>query len=291
MRSLKLRCCFRCLVPRTYSVLRTSSGVTMTVAHRSFSSESHDTHHHHQRGSQESTTTTDHTAWEGLHRRQYRTTSEADNGSSSGGADHSERAHASPHEQFQQQQSQYYKHSFHTQRTARHEGHNRSEDDTAGPDLPTGSGTRTAKERREITKHWEKAFYGRVHYEEGMHEGYAEASQADEEDRELTGKSNRELFPDWREGESAPRHEFLRLRPALQRRYILNRLAMGERRVRYAAYSGSFLMMAQLSLGESMMREAEELLKELGWMNRELAERIEKVRQDLIEIKFENDLD
>ncbi|RNF04539.1 hypothetical protein TraAM80_05137 [Trypanosoma rangeli] len=68
-------------------------------------------------------------------------------------------------------------------------------------------------------------------------------------------RNNRELFPNWLEDKEAPLHEFRRLPDALKRRYIVNRLTVGERRITHAADYGGLLMMQHLNLGELMMNE------------------------------------
>ncbi|ORC86123.1 uncharacterized protein TM35_000301630 [Trypanosoma theileri] len=157
-----------------------------------------------------------------------------------------------------------------------------------------------AGDRRRLASHWEKAFFGRVHYEPGMREHYRSATEAEREEKEpqegkdemgLEYMSNRELFPNWAEDEEAPLHEFRQLPAALRRRYIANRLAMAERRVMFAADYGSLLMMQHLNLGERMLNEAEALLVECGWWNSVVAAKIEAVRDHAAKVKFEFDLD
>ncbi|ESL07710.1 hypothetical protein TRSC58_04597 [Trypanosoma rangeli SC58] len=149
----------------------------------------------------------------------------------------------------------------------------------------------TAKERHRITKSWENAFFGRVHYEPGMHEKYQAAMEIEGEEAGSLRRSNRELFPNWLEDEEAPLHEFRRLPDALKRRYIVNRLTMGERRITHAADYGGLLMMQHLNLGELMINEAERLLVECGWCNDAVAAKIEAVRECAAGTKFEFDLD
>ncbi|RNF15949.1 uncharacterized protein Tco025E_05338 [Trypanosoma conorhini] len=149
----------------------------------------------------------------------------------------------------------------------------------------------TADERRRIAKGWENAFFGRVHYEPGMHEKYQAAVEMEGEETGLMRKDNRDLFPHWPEDEEAPLHEFRRLPDALKRRYIVNRLTMGERRITYAADYGGLLMMQHLNLGEMMINEAERLIVECGWCNDAVAAKIEAVRECAARTKFEFDLD
>nr|CCM20058.1 hypothetical protein, conserved [Leishmania guyanensis] len=155
-------------------------------------------------------------------------------------------------------------------------------------------GSATAQQRRQVRQQWEKSFFGRLHYEEGMHGRFAEALKSEEEEAfrlSIAGQSNADLFPQWPEDEQAPLSEFKRLRPSLQLQYIVNRLSSGERRIRYAVDFGSLFMMAQLNLGEMMITEADTLLRELGWMNDEVAARIEEVQALASKIKYDLDLD
>ncbi|KAG8348189.1 hypothetical protein TRVL_00963 [Trypanosoma vivax] len=150
----------------------------------------------------------------------------------------------------------------------------------------------TADKRRRILQSWENAFFGRAHYEPGMREGYRAAVDSEEGGEVASaGMSNRELFPNWAEDEDAPYHEFLQLSDALKRRYIINRLAMGERRVTFAPYYGSMFMMQHLNLGEMMINEAERLLTDCGWMSDTVASKIAAVRESAARVKFEYDLD
>ncbi|KAH9600092.1 hypothetical protein LSM04_001964 [Trypanosoma melophagium] len=156
-----------------------------------------------------------------------------------------------------------------------------------------------AGDRRRLANHWEKAFFGRVHYEPGMREHYRSATEAESEEKEqeremgmgIEYKSNRELFPDWPEDDEAPLHEFRQLPAALRRRYIANRLAMAERRVMHAVDYGSLLMMQHLNLGERMLNEAEQLLVECGWWNSAVEAKIAALRDHAAKVKFEYDLD
>ncbi|GET86925.1 hypothetical protein, conserved [Leishmania tarentolae] len=157
-----------------------------------------------------------------------------------------------------------------------------------------GMGSATAQQRRQVRQHWEKSFFGRLHYEEGMQSRFAEALKSEEEEafRQLiAGQSHADLFPRWPEDEEAPLSEFKRLRPSLQLHYITNRLSSGERRIRYAADFGGLLMMSQLNLGEMMIKEADMLLRELGWMNEEVSAKIEEVQALASKTKFDFDLD
>lgn len=141
-----------------------------------------------------------------------------------------------------------------------------------------------------MSRRWESAFFARVHFEEGMHERFQRVIDAEEHEM-IAGRTNEELFPNWPADEEAPPHLFSKLSPALQLRYILNRLVMGERRVRYAVDYGSLSMMYQLNLGERMVNEAESLLVQLGWMNEELQERIDEVKATATKVKYDYDLD
>ncbi|KAF5222652.1 hypothetical protein ECC02_004229 [Trypanosoma cruzi] len=175
---------------------------------------------------------------------------------------------------------------------SRRAGSDRRGDGEEAADTTGGKRTSaTAEERRRIARSWENAFFGRVHYEPGMHEKYQAALETEEEEEELMRKSNRELFPHWPEDEQAPRHEFQRLPDALKKRYIVNRLTMGERRITYAADYGGLLMMQHLNLGELMIKEAERLLVECGWCNDDVAAKIEAVRDCAARTKFQFDLD
>ncbi|KAG5509966.1 hypothetical protein GH5_07814 [Leishmania sp. Ghana 2012 LV757] len=157
-----------------------------------------------------------------------------------------------------------------------------------------GMASATAQQRREIRQQWEKSFFGRLHYEEGMHSRFAEAFKSEEEEAyrlSIAGQSHADMFPCWPEDSEAPLSEFKQLRPSLQLQYILNRLSSGERRIRYAVDFGSLFMMAQLNLGEMMVREADMLLRELGWMNDEVAAKIEEVQALASKVKYDYDLD
>ncbi|CAG9571003.1 hypothetical_protein_-_conserved [Leishmania major strain Friedlin] len=157
-----------------------------------------------------------------------------------------------------------------------------------------GMGSATAQQRRQVRQQWEKSFFGRLHYEEGMHDRFSEALKSEDAEafrQSIAGQSHADLFPHWPEEEEAPLSEFKRLRPSLQLHYIVNRLSSGERRIRYSVDFGGLLMMPQLNLGEMMVKEADTLLRELGWMNDEVAMRIEEVQALASKIKFDFDLD
>ncbi|CCW61874.1 unnamed protein product [Phytomonas sp. EM1] len=153
-----------------------------------------------------------------------------------------------------------------------------------------GSGTATSRERRGIIKKWENAFFGRKQYEQGMRERFREAVNSEAQE-ELCRREHSELFPRWSEDEEAPLEEFLTLPATLQLRYIINRLTMGERRIRYAIDYGSLSMMYQLNLGELMIRDAERLLNELDWSNDDVRERIDDLKAIAVRFKYDYDLD
>lgn len=188
-----------------------------------------------------------------------------------------------------------------------------------GEEIPYGRGTAMFQERRQLSRSWENAFYSKVHYEQGMHERFRAAVEAEDADqaraaeeeaktvhrRGVADDGNQRLrncdssassgnghafVSPWPADETAPVSEFLLLSPDFQQEYILRRLAMGERRVRYAADYGSLMMMQQLNLGEMMIREAEELLTVTGWGNAALTERIDEVKQMALQVKFNYDL-
>ncbi|EPY41530.1 hypothetical protein AGDE_02394 [Angomonas deanei] len=150
-----------------------------------------------------------------------------------------------------------------------------------------------------MAQHWEKAFFGRVHYEEGMHERYKGALDAEEEERYFDHESQgniidlcKKKIPSWDETEKVPQALFLaRLAPNEQLQYIIYKLTFAQRRIRYAADYGGSSMMLQLQLGETALTEAEELLTKLDWMNDELQEKIEELKLDANTVKFEYDLD
>lgn len=150
----------------------------------------------------------------------------------------------------------------------------------------------TVEERRRMAKSWENAFFGRVHYEPGMHDRYQAALDAEvEEHATLDEKDMCDRLPNWPDDEETPLHEFLQLSDAAKKRYIVRRLTMGERRINYAPYYGSLLMMQHLNLGELMISDAEHLVRESGWMTECVASKIEAVRECASKIKFEYDLD
>ncbi|KPI88649.1 hypothetical protein ABL78_2253 [Leptomonas seymouri] len=220
---------------------------------------------------------------------------------------------ASTYNQFRYQQQQYHRHSFFEKGSAAPqgsaEGHQQhqepprqsssssSSSSASGraKEKPAGGrGSATAQQRRQSHQRWEMSFFGRVHFDEGMHSRFAKALASEEEEayrQSMEGHTHAELFPHWPEDEEAPLAEFKRLRPSLQLRYIVNRLSMGERRIRYAVDYGSLSMMYQLNLGELMVKEAEKLLVELGWLNDDVAAQIEEVKAQAEKIKYDFDLD
>ncbi|KPA76486.1 putative mitochondrial hypothetical protein [Leptomonas pyrrhocoris] len=225
---------------------------------------------------------------------------------------------ADGYDQFRHQQQQYHRRSFHEKGSAAPRGNaeggaqqqdqqtqSRASASSSSSSFSStservkdervyGLGSATAQQRRQVRQQWEKSFLGRVHYDEGMHSRFAEALASEEEEaygQSIEGASHAELFPRWPEDEEAPLAQFRRLRPALQLRYIVNRLSMGERRIRYAADYGSLSMMHQLNLGELMVHEAEKLLGELGWMNEDVAAQIEELKMLAAKIKYDFDLD
>lgn len=238
-------------------------------------------------------------------------------------------AHDRPHratgyDQFRQQQQQYHRHSFYEKGSAAprggkdgseqasRSGHEQADgstsDDASGGSSSSfsstskrvkdervyGNGSATAQQRRQVRQQWEKSFFGRMHFDEGMHSRFAEALASEEEEafrQSIEGQTHAELFPRWPEDEEAPLAEFKRLRPSLQLRYIVNRLSMGERRIRYAVDYGSLSMMYQLNLGELMVNEAEKLLLELDWMNEDVAAQIDEVKTLASKVKYDFDLD
>ncbi|KAK7195174.1 hypothetical protein NESM_000441800 [Novymonas esmeraldas] len=219
------------------------------------------------------------------------------------------------YQQFKQQQGMFHRHSFHEKGSAAPRGDgadaNGSDSRTGNSDGPStssssttqreqdtrvyGSGSATAQQRRQLRQQWERSFSGRLHFEDGMHSRFAAALKSEEEEeahkQSIAGAAHAELFPCWPEEEEAPLHEFTRLRPSLQLQYIVNRLSSGERRIRYAVDFGGLTMMAQLNLGELMVREADALLRHLGWMNEEVAAKVEEVLAMAAKIKYDFDLD
>ncbi|EPY33877.1 hypothetical protein STCU_01889 [Strigomonas culicis] len=95
----------------------------------------------------------------------------------------------------------------------------------------------------------------------------------------------------WALDEPAPPHRFRALPPPVQLAYILRRLTMAERHIHYAADYGSLRMMAQLHLGEQWLTECEALLRQLGWWNDELGERVAALRDAATRLKYDYDLD
>jgi hypothetical protein len=228
---------------------------------------------------------------------------------------------ARSYDQFRQQQQQYHRHSFYEKGSAAPRGGNggggggaangsssgsnsqqqdgekesfSSSSERTKDERVYGNGSATAQQRRQVRQHWEKSFFGRMHFDDGMHSRFAEALASEEEEayrQSIDGHTHAELFPRWPEDEEAPPAEFKLLRPSLQLRYIVNRLSMGERRIRYAVDYGSLSMMYQLNLGELMVKEAEKLLLELGWMNDDVAAQIDEVKMVAAKIKYDFDLD
>nr|CCC95013.1 conserved hypothetical protein [Trypanosoma congolense IL3000] len=156
-----------------------------------------------------------------------------------------------------------------------------------------GTARATPEDRRRIAQSWENAFLGRVHYEPGMHENFQAVTNLEEEERKvgLQGDGGGDQAFNWPDDEEAPLHEFLQLPDDLKRRYIIRRLVMGERRITHAPYYGSLLMMQHLNIGELMINEADNLLRECGWMNEAVASKIKEVRSRAAKVKFEHDLD
>ena len=231
--------------------------------------------------------------------------------------DDGSRRPANGFDQFRQQQQEYHRHSFYEKGSAPPRGSsasgnqqqpNEQQQDHSSSSSSSftstservkdervyGHGSATAQQRRQMRQQWEKSFFGRVHFDDSMHSRFAEALASEEEEafrQSIEGHTHAELFPRWPEDEEAPLAEFKRLRPSLQLRYIVNRLSMGERRIRYAVDYGGLSMMYQLNLGELMVNEAEKLLRELGWMNDDVAAKIEEVKMLADKIKYDFDLD
>lgn len=225
-------------------------------------------------------------------------------------ADSSSESHGRPlhssYEQFTAQQAQFHRHSFYEKGSAP-PGERRSDDSHAGVgsarEAPHSSSS-TANQRRGVRQQWERSFFGRLHHEEGMHSRFAEAIAAEKEEETMAAAhqqrplgsdnddSKRQMMLKWADTEEeAPRYLFHRLRPSLQLEYIVTRLSQGERRIRYAVDYGSLSMMYQLNLGERMVREAEALLLELGWMNDEVAGQISDIQAVAAKTKYDFDLD
>eukprot|EP00796_Vickermania_ingenoplastis_P004291 gene4291-3107_t len=198
----------------------------------------------------------------------------------------------SSREQFESQRQAYHQHSF----------HEKGEGNPFGSSInnkQAGSSC-TGEERRSIAAKWENAFFGRVHYEDGMHARYAEAVAADEQresglDLEFgeafSIKDLERRFPSWTEDMPSPRHLFHLLSAKNKLSFILDRLAKGERRIQFAPDYGSLSMMSQLHLGEMMLKDAESLLLELGWMTPELQDQILALKKAAARIKYDYDID
>lgn len=222
-----------------------------------------------------------------------------------GGAGSQHNNAGSAKEQFDSQQSAYHRHSFHR----KGEGFGASENEK----LHKGSrGTFTGQEKKSLASRWENAFFGRVHFEDGMHQRYAEAVEAEEKEKErdrerwcdLHGNCNYSQgnsrgtstignlwFPNWSEDESTPRNLFHSLSAKEKLRFIIERLSKGERRIKFSPDYGGLSMMAQLNLGEFMIKDAEKLLLELDWMTPDLQANIESIKKEACRIKFDYDLD
>ncbi|CCW66817.1 unnamed protein product [Phytomonas sp. Hart1] len=157
-------------------------------------------------------------------------------------------------------------------------------------DKTHNKGTATSRERLGIAKKWENAFFGRNLYEPGMREHFQEAVQSEAQD-ELGRKSFTALLPSWPEDEATPLEEFRQVPAVLRLRFIIHRLTMAERRIRYAVDYGSLSMMYQLNLGELMLHDAEVLLKAMDWLNDEVQERIEDLKGIVVRVKYDYDLD
>lgn len=143
-----------------------------------------------------------------------------------------------------------------------------------------------------MSKKWENAFFARVHYEEAMHEKYAEAMRVFENAHSKHSSTASDgAGGDWPDDDAIPSHVFHSLTPGEQQHYIIRRLSLGEKRIRYCPDFGSLSMMYQLNLGESMISEAERWLKEMNWMNEELEAQIASVRKEAYRIKYDYDLE
>lgn len=227
---------------------------------------------------------------------------------SSAGGSYSQRdsSAGSSKQQFDSQQKGYHRHSFHE----KEKSCGRNKDET----LHMGrKATFTGQEKKSLVSRWENAFFARVHFEEGMHKRYAEALKAEEKEKEkdrekwedeedTTGGSNeinptasssaaKPWFSNWSEDETTPRNLFHAFSAKKKLRFIVERLSKGERRIKFAPDYGGLTMMAQLNLGELMIKDAEKLLLELDWMTPELQDNIEKVKSMASRIKFDYDLD
>lgn len=207
-------------------------------------------------------------------------------------------------EQFDSQRSEYHRHSFHSKGEA--SGSGGTEKLHKGPNA-----TFTAQEKKSLASRWENAFFNRVHFEEGMHQRYAEAVKAEEMENEdekkrffgdeENGTMSRDAsaanprgsswFPHWCEDEVAPRNLFHCLTAKQKLSFIVERLLKGERRIQFSPDYGGLSMMAQLNLGEFMLKDAENLLLELEWMTPEVQSKIDQLKELAARIKFDYDLD
>lgn len=189
----------------------------------------------------------------------------------------------------------------------------------AGPDSSSGRrvyfATATAQERHAMRTRWEKALYGSVHFEAGMHCRYAAATAAEDAEKSFVpsgedsdngehtracngphtnseaAKEVEAMVARWSPDSELPDFLFRRLSAVKQSAYIVHRLTAAERRIRYAPDYGSLLMMQHLNMGEMMLTESERLLTERGWMNEALRRRISELRTLAHQIKFDHDLD
>lgn len=207
-------------------------------------------------------------------------------------------------EQFDSQRSEYYRHSFHSSGEASGLGGN--EKLHKGPNT-----TFTGQEKKSLASRWENAFFSRVHFEEGMHQRYADAVKAEQMESEDEKKQRFEdgenstmskgtnatnprgsaWFPHWCEDELTPRNLFHYLSAKEKLSFIVERLLKGERRIQFSPDYGGLSMMAQLNLGEFMLKDGENLLLELEWMTPEVQSKIDQLKELAARIKFDYDLD
>lgn len=179
--------------------------------------------------------------------------------------------------QFDQQRQAYRKHSFQGK--------------------PASSASTSPQDRRSLASHWENAFFGRVHYEEGMHQRYAEAVAEDENEKPNLSDSYKgdssvaDQLSSWPEDSNVPDYLFFGQPAAEKLKFIIDRLSRGERRVKFAPDYGGLTMMAQLSLGEQMIREAEKRLNDMEWMTSDLQAKITEVKEAAAKIKYDFDID
>lgn len=212
--------------------------------------------------------------------------------------------HEFTRDQFESQQKAYHRHGFYTQGESTTKGNQGDTSQSEADDIPHKSnrGDRsksfTGKERKSIATNWENAFFGRVHFEEGMHQRYSEACAAEEEERRGNPKNfcASEQSVKWSnflstEDSETPLFFFHRMPAEEKLAYIIDRLTKGERRIRFAPDYGSLTMMAQLNLGELLLNDAEILLNEMKWMTPALQERIVSVKAIAAKIKYDYDLD